>query len=1114
MLVRFLFVLTLCCLSACNTPVSESTNASNGPATTKFVLHKPADCGLNFVPTITEDYRYNFSMDPYIYNGGGVAVLDVNNDGLQDLFFTARLQGCQLYLNKGNLKFENISEKSGVSKHGGLKTGVTVVDINADGWQDLYVCRTWLEPLPDRRNLLLINNHDGTFTEQAAAYGLDDISASQQGNFFDYDCDGDLDLYLMNHPVDWRSITVTDFQPTPQCPTARCQAPRDQYESDRLFQNDGKGKFTDVSQKAGIWNRAFGLSVLTSDFNDDGFPDVFVGNDFIMPDFLYINNQHGGFTDQADSYFRHTSNHSMGADVADLNNDGLQDLVVLDMLAEDWQRRRKLMSTMILDRYKLLEEKGYGRQMMRNTLQLNNGNNTYSEVGCQAGMEATDWSWSPLVADYDNDGNRDLFIANGILRDMNDADFFLYTADSINRTGGINPQRFDKFEKFAGMMPSNPVHPYMYQNTGTFPMQDVSQSWGFTQKGFSNGAAYADLDNDGDLDLITNNMNAAPSLYENTAAQLKTKHWLQIKCKGTAQNPFGLGAKVEVFAGGKSIFSQEILNVRGYYSSVEPILQVGLGETTQIDKVEIAWMEGKVETILNVPIDQRLVVDITNAKQGKRSKAKPTEQALFEPFALNLQFKHQENVFEDFNRERLLPYRYSTLGPCMAIGDLNGDKTDDLFIGGASGQAGAIWLQKGGKMVRIGQNALETDAQYEDTGAVLFDADGDQDLDLYVVSGGNEAAAGNSVYQDRLYLNDGKGNLTRAQDALPTETNSGAAIQAFDYDQDGDLDLFVGGSIIPGYYPKAPQSVVLQNNKGKFTDVTAAVAPELANIGMVTDLAFADLNQDGKSELIVCGSWMPVSIFQYENGKFSNKTEDWGLQNSTGWWNCMVIADLNKDGKPDLALGNEGLNIRFHANSSHPLRMYANDFDHNGTMDPVIAMASGDQYFPIAQRNDMAQQMPSLINKKYNRYGLYAKAEVTTILPEKERNAGIQLEVQNLASGWFEQQNGKFVFHAFPQETQVAPIKAMATEDYNKDGWMDLLSVGNRYGNEVETGRLDAFNGALMLGSAASLYVMPNRISGFWASHEARKLGIMQIQGKKVWIVANCNGVPDIWLQK
>ncbi|MBL7828377.1 MAG: CRTAC1 family protein, partial [Saprospiraceae bacterium] len=692
MIKQFLFSLTLICLLvACNTggdhdifkPGNESS--STPPATTRFDLLTPQQTGINFVAQIKDELKYNFLADPYIYNGGGVSVIDVNNDGLQDLFFTARLQGCRLYLNKGNFKFEDISEPSGVSKFSGLKTGTVVVDINADGWQDIYVCRTWLTPVPERRNLLFINNKDNTFSEQAAAFQLDDLSASQHANFFDYDRDGDLDCYVVNHPVDFKTINNLDQGKQ----AGRPGMPKNEWESDRFYRNDG-GKFTDLTTAAGLQNRAFGLSTLAADFNHDGWPDLFVGNDFVMPDFLYINNQNGTFTDRAAEYFKHTSNHTMGVDYADLNNDGLSDLIALDMLAEPLDRRLRLLNTMQRTRDQQMITNGYGKQVMRNVVQLNNGNLPFSEIGCLTGMYATEWSWAPLIADYDHDGNQDVFISNGIQRDLNDEDFFAYTADSINATGGVSASRFPDFSKFVDMVPSKPVHNYMFQNLGGLEFSNVSSSWGFTKEGFSNGAVYADLDNDGDLDLVTNNLQAPPSVYENKCVGTNKNNWLQIKCKGTAQNPFGIGAKIKVFdANNVLILAQEMTNVRGFYSSVEPIIQVGLGNQTA-SKIEIEWLEGRHQELVQQFVNQRIILDIQQASVGDRTPALPTAKKLWEatPALEGLKFIHQENQFEDFDREKLLPYRFSRRGPCSAVGDLDQNGTEDIYFGGASGQTG------------------------------------------------------------------------------------------------------------------------------------------------------------------------------------------------------------------------------------------------------------------------------------------------------------------------------------------------------------------------------------------------------------------------------------------
>jgi hypothetical protein len=1080
--------------------------------TTQFERLPPERTGIDFTPTIQEEFRYNFIADPYIYNGGGVAVIDVNNDGLQDLFFTARLQGCRLYLNKGGMKFEDISERAGVSKFGGLKTGVTVVDINGDGWQDLYVCRTWLTPLPDRRNLLFINTPSpdvkgwsGVFSERAAEYGLDDLSASQHANFFDYDLDGDLDCYILNHPVDFKNINILDYTAGP----ARNQLPKDEFESDRFLEHKG-GRFVDITQKSGLKNRAFGLSTIASDFNDDGWPDLFVGNDFVMPDFLYLNNGNGTFSDQADTYFRHTSNHTMGSDYADLNRDGFADLVSLDMLASEGPRRQRLMSTMTLERYRQMQQRGYGRQAMRNTLQISDGNGGFSEIGNLAGVSATDWSWAPLMADFDNDGWRDLFMTSGVKRDLNDLDFFLYTADSINQTGGINKTRFPNFEDYVGRMPSQTSHNYVFQNTGSLQLTDVSEVWGVKQPGFSNGAAYADLDNDGDLDLITNNLESPPGVYENKAIGFNPNHWLQIKCQGTAQNPCGVGAKVRVWAGGQMIFSQEMTPARGFYSSVEAIFQVGLGALKTVDKVEIDWQERHFQVLANLPVDQRILLRIEDAKPGRCPRETPVSNLYFEEISAlsGLDFEHRENAFEDFDREKLLPYRLSRTGPRMSTGDLNGDGAADLFIGGATGQAGAVFLQNSAeRFTKTTQADLESDKAYEDTASAIFDADGDGDSDLYVVSGGNEQPVHAALYQDRLYLNDGKGNFTRAPNALPTETQSGSCVAAFDYDGDGQKDLFVGGSAVPGRFPEAAESFILHNQGGVFKNVTAQVAPDFQKPGMVTDLQWGDLNGDGKQELVVVGDWMGIQVFTIGGATLSRSPNTPGLENTTGLWRCLTLHDLDGDGDLDIAAGNWGLNSRHRASEAAPLRLFANDLDRNGSLDPLLCTPWEGAYYPVVQRDLLAAQIPS-VKKKFPRHTPYSKATVTDLFPEKDLLGGLCLEAGTLETQWFENQNGKFVPHQLPLEAQLAPVFRILAADFTGDGKMDLLTIGNDFDADPETYRLDASNGCLLEGDGKGGFkFVPNRISGFWASEAARDLAWLPFStGKNVLILCNNHG--------
>ncbi len=1116
--ILLLYIITPIVFFACQNTASNADFSPANPvkkataATTQFELLAPERTGIQFVPSITDEYRYNFIADPYIYNGGGVGILDVNNDGLQDLFFTARLQPCRLYLNKGGMHFEDISEKAGLSKHIGLKTGIVIVDINADGWQDVYVTRTWFEPIPERRNLLFINNKDNTFSEQAAAYGLDDISASQHANFFDYDGDGDLDCYVLNHPTDFKTMNNLDYS----AGNAAVQPPRNEYESDRLFQNNGPAlpHFTDISQKAGIYNRAYGLSTLFTDFDADGRSELFVGNDFVMPDFLYQSGADNKFinlaTLESRNLFRHSSNHTMGADAADLNRDGLPDLVTLDMLAEPWGRRQRLMSTMQLPRDRQMQAQGYGRQVMRNVLQLSDGPGNMSELGQLAGIAATDWSWAPLIADFDNDGWRDIFISNGIKRDLNDLDFFLYTADSINKTGGVNEKRFASFEDYVKLMPSHPVHNYMFQNTGSLPYADVSDSWGFTQKGFSNGAAYADLDNDGDLDLITNNLEAAPSLYENKATNFNTNHWLQIKCKGTALNPMGIGAKIRVYVSDNegnmsSIFTQDMTNIRGFYSSVEPIFQIGLGSFSSVKRIEIDWFEGRCQILENVAANQRVTLDISAASAGHCPNSNSTQKTVFQDITQQsgLNFKHIENEFEDFDREKLLPYRLSRRGPCMAQGDWNGDGLEDLFVGGASGQAGGLFLQKKeGNFQKTNQVALEKDKAHEDTGAVAFDADKDGDLDLLVLSGGNEAPANSSVYQDRLYLNDGKGQFIRAEKNLPTETKSGTCAAAHDYDGDGWTDLFIGNGAVPGRYPEAAGNTVWKNEQGVFKDVTNAVAPEYAKAGLLTDLSVGDFDGDGSQELVICGDWLPIGFYTIKEGKIQPKLT---IPQSSGWWNCLLATDMDADGDLDLVAGNEGRNTRLQASAAAPLRLWAKDFDQNASIDPILCIADQGKYRPVAQRDLLVSQMP-FVKKKFPRYNAYAQASITDIVPEKDLEKAISLSAQTFDSQWFENKGNGWEAHVFPWQLQLAPIHDCLMTDFNQDGKKDLLAIGNDYGPDIETYRHDAFNGCLLLGQGnGSFLPIPAAQSGFLANRDARRMAMITGKGGASWILVGNN---------
>lgn len=1112
----FTACLLLLLFTACTKEHSTNPTGANDapPADALFEWLKAEQTGIGFVNKIVEDFQTNIITNSYLYNGGGVAVLDVNNDELPDLYFTATQASNKLYLNKGDLKFEDITEKAGVAALGGIKTGVTVVDINADGYQDLYVCRSGMQPTPERANLLFVNNGgDGTFSEKAEAYGLDDRSASNHANFFDYDLDGDLDVYVLNHPVAWAEVNrIRAKQDTPGGPVSRITTPTDEWESDKLFRNDGDGHFTNVSVAMGINNRAWGLSATVSDFNDDGYPDVYVGNDYVEPDLLYINQKGKGFKDEIWRYFRHTSNHTMGVDIADFNNDGLIDLASLDMTPEDNQRQKELMTTMKQERYSSLVQYGYGHQHMRNHLQMNTGaapgnGDAFSDIGQLAGIWATDWSWSPLFADFDNDGLKDLYISNGYRRDVTNLDYLTYTVDSVMKIGGLTSTNFKSMDEYLKKIPSKPLMNYMFQNQDGLQFKNVSHVWGLGQTSFSNGTVYADLDKDGDLDIVASQIDSAPLVYRNKSADRPGANWLQIKLKGSEKNPAGVGAKIRLRIG-EQLQYQEMTTTRGFFSSMEHLFHFGLGEKAELFIIEIKWPDGKVQRLENLPANQRLVLNYSDARPGKW-EILPSPKPLFKVAnKTGLDFRHQDDEFNDFNREFLLPHAFSNLGPHLAVGDVNGDGLDDVFIGGGRNQAGAVFAQqKNGSFKKLSFPALEADAAYEDMGATFFDADGDKDVDLYVVSGGSSFEANSTNYQDRLYLNDGKGNFSAAPaGSLPTITASGSCVTPFDLDKDGDMDLVVGGMVTPGLYPTPPQTLVLQNNGGKFTDVAKQAGPELANLGMLTDVISADLDGDQQTELVVVGEWLPVTVFKVNAGKLEDATAQFGLSETNGWWNCVHAADFDKDGDLDLMAGNLGLNTRLKASPEAPIQLFAADFDKNGRIDPIMAWSQGGKLFPLPQREVLIKQMPSL-RKDFVYHRAYGMATMEDIFKKDGLAAAQKWEAKTFASTYFENQKGKFIAHPLPAMAQLSTCNHVISTDANADGHLDIVMVGNSYRSEIESGRYDAGNGMVLLGDGkGSFTAVPNHQSGFWATKEARDLAVIQlVNGKNLFLVANNN---------
>lgn len=1104
----FIASVFVCLAVSCQSPGNESPDGNN----TLFERVAPEVSGVSFSNRILETHDMNILNNSYMYNGGGVAIIDVNNDGLPDLYFTSTQGPNKLYLNKGNFRFEDITSQAGVGADEGIKTGAIVVDINGDGWDDLYVCRTGLKETPSRTNLLFINNRNQTFSEQSASYGLNDMSASNHAIFFDYDLDGDLDMYLINHPVDFQNVNNMTLQEGPDGRQYRVNKLRSPYDTDRLYRNEGNGKFTDVSQQAGIVNAGFSLGVGVSDFNNDGYPDIYVANDYIEPDWLYINNRNGAFTDRIGDYMRHTSNHTMGIDIADFNNDGLVDIVSLDMIAEDNRRQKLLMSTMMTERYEALARHGYGRQLMRNTLQLNNGQGSFSETGALAGVSNTDWSWSPLLADFDNDGWKDLYITNGYYRDVTNLDYLTYTVDSINKLGGITPQRFPDFNDYLKLIPSERLPNYMFRNKGDLTFEKVTNPWGLDIPSYSNGSAYADLDGDGDLDLVVNNIEDPAFLFRNKSVEQGKKNFIQIALEGKAPNLRGIGASVAVTQGSLTQY-QEMSPNRGFLSSVQYLLHFGLPDSAAIGRIEVRWPDGAMQTLTNVRPGQRITLRHADAAEKYAAGKPASAPALLKPAGIaGLDFVHLENSFEDFNRERLLPHRFSTLGPGIAVGDVNGDGLEDFFIGGASGQAGALYLQQSNSAFkRSGQQALEADKNHEDTGAIFFDADGDKDLDLYVVSGGSEFPLNDGNYQDRLYLNDGKGNFSRAADALPRMGSSGYCVEAHDYDGDGDPDLFVGGRVAPGYYPNTPESFVLRNDGGRFLDVTDQVAPEFRNLGMVTDLRWGDLDGDGKAELVASGEWMPVTIFRNENGALRNATESFGLGRTNGWWNCLALIDADQDGDLDILAGNLGLNSRLKA----PLKLYARDFDGNGSVDPIITFMENGKEYPLPRRENLIKQLPKL-KKKFVYFGPYSVATIQEVFSDNELRQATVLEALELRTTLFlNQGKGAFKAMPLPLEAQWSPANQFLVEDLNQDGNPDIMLAGNNYASDTESGPYDAGNGLVLLGDGKGGFrPLSGMESGLWANKDAKDLKVVQLaNGNRLYLVANNNAAVQGWVK-
>lgn len=1087
---------------SCAAPNISNEEDPGTPDLPLFTLLDSSLTGVGFVNVLEEREDWNILQYEYLFNGGGVAAGDINNDGLVDLYFVSNSGSDHLYLNKGGFKFDDVSTAAGIDEARGYKTGVAMADINGDGLLDIHVCRDALGDPELRRNLLYINNGDLTFTERAEQVGLDDPSYSTQAHFFDMDLDGDLDMYLINHPA---SMVEANNIKVMMSPSGKLEVvlPADlTYISDRLYRND-RGAFKDVTKSAGLLNEAFGLSALIDDFNGDGLPDIHVCNDYVKPDQLLISQGDGTFKDEYDAYFPHGSYSSMGSDMADINNDGLPDLMTLDMTARDHHRYHTLGMATNLDKYNKILSVGLGAQFPANTLQLNNGNGSFSDICFLSGMAFTDWSWSPLLADLDNDGWKDAWVSNGYVRDVTNDDYQRYEMSKLQQE--LTAGRLTIVE-WLKSIPSVKVASFLFRNEGDLTFSDRSSQWNSGPPAFSNGSASVDLDNDGYLDIVTNNINDVAFVLRNNGAEQVGNNFVDLRLL-PVKGHTAIGAKVVLRLDDGTQQLEQVRTARGFLSSSDATVHFGLGTSTKAEQVEITWPDGSFQVehglAINTKHDIKQLVNLPKAPHASGSQSVFVDRSS----TLPVELAHAENVYDDFKREPLLYHKLSQTGPAVAIGDVDGNGTDDIYLGGAMNASGKLFLQNPpGSFIETSVSDFVNDRIHEDVSALLLDVDRDGDLDLFVGSGGNERPASDAAYVDRLYMNDGTGNFARAKDALPEARNSNSCVSAFDFDGDGDLDLFVGSRSVPAKYPVSPAQQLLRNDGGRFVDATDQWSKDLRFVGMITDAESADLDLDGSPELVLAGDWMPITVFSKRNGRLVNVTKELGLNEQLGWWCSVAIGDLDGDGYPEVIAGNRGLNSGLKASVEQPISLYYKDFDGNGSMDAVLCEVVNGKDSPVQLRDRLLDQMV-MLKKRFLRYATYADATITDMFtPEELQQVGV-LHANTFAHTlfWNKRKEG-FVAQVLPNGAQLSMAQAVHITDADGDGNMDVIVAGNFYGTDTQFGRYDASIGSFQKGDGrGGLILQPATKIGTIASGNVRHLAPITVQGRPCLLVVRNN---------